>query len=136
TAYHTHDRPEISDADYDALKVRNSQIEGQFPHLKRPDSPTDRVGAPVADGFGKIKHAVRMMSLSNAFNDEDVSEFDAFIVNYLGKTSGAVDYTAEPKIDGLSLSLRYEQGRLTQAATRGDGETGENVTENAKTIAD
>ncbi|WP_420567211.1 NAD-dependent DNA ligase LigA [Thalassovita sp.] len=136
TAYHTDDAPEISDAEFDALKARNNRIESLFPHLKRPDSPSDVVGAPTAEGFGKVKHAVRMMSLGNAFDDVEVSEFDGFVCGYLGQPVGSVSYTAEPKIDGLSLSLRYERGKLVQAATRGDGETGENVTENAKTISD
>ncbi|MBR9649780.1 NAD-dependent DNA ligase LigA [Thalassobius aquimarinus] len=135
-AYHGKDAPEISDAEYDALKRRNAAIEDRFPHLKRTDSPTDQVGAAPVEGFGKITHAVRMMSLGNAFEDEDVQEFDDFIRKYLGRGADAVAYTAEPKIDGLSLSLRYEGGRLIQAATRGDGEVGENVTENARTIAD
>ncbi|WP_095590698.1 NAD-dependent DNA ligase LigA [Actibacterium ureilyticum] len=137
TAYHTDDAPEISDADYDALKQRNAAIEARFPDLKRPDSPSDQVGAAPAEGFGKVTHAVRMLSLSNAFDAEDVAEFDRSIRKYLGL--GADDpltYTAEPKIDGLSLSLRYEGGQLVQAATRGDGETGENVTANARTIDD
>ena len=135
-AYHAKDAPEISDAEFDALKQRNARIEARFPHLKRADSPSDQVGAPVAEGFGKVKHSVRMMSLGNAFDDTDVAEFDNFICKYLGLENGQVAYTAEPKIDGLSLSLRYENGVLVQAATRGDGEVGENVTENAKTIAD
>ena len=135
-AYHTQDAPTISDADFDALRLRNSQIEERFPYLKRADSPSEQVGAPVADGFGKIRHAVRMMSLGNAFDDEDVAEFDSFVCKYLGLGLGQVAYTAEPKIDGLSLSLRYENGKLVSAATRGDGEVGENVTANAKTISD
>ena len=134
-AYHTLDAPEISDADYDALKQRNAAIEARFPALKRSDSPSDQVGAAVAEGFGKVTHAVRMLSLENAFEDADVTDFDDRVRKYLGLTSG-VAYTAEPKIDGLSLSLRYESGILVQAATRGDGEVGENVTENARTIAD
>ena len=134
-AYHTLDAPEISDADYDALKQRNAAIEVRFPALKRSDSPSDQVGAAVAEGFGKVTHAVRMLSLENAFEDADVTDFDDRVRKYLGLTSG-VAYTAEPKIDGLSLSLRYESGILVQAATRGDGEVGENVTENARTIAD
>lgn len=134
-AYHTLDAPEISDADYDALKQRNAAIEARFPALKRSDSPSDQVGAAVADGFGKVTHAVRMLSLENAFEDADVTDFDDRVRKYLGLTSGLA-YTAEPKIDGLSLSLRYESGTLVQAATRGDGEVGENVTENARTIAD
>jgi DNA ligase (NAD+) len=135
TAYHTLDAPEISDADYDALKRRNAAIEARFPDLKRADSPSDQVGAAVADGFGKVPHRVRMLSLENAFAAEEVAEFDDRVRRFLGFT-GDVSYTAEPKIDGLSLSLRYEKGILVQAATRGDGEVGENVTENARTIAD
>ncbi len=135
--YHTEDAPEISDADYDALKRRNAEIEARFPELKRSDSPTERVGARVSDGFAKVTHAVRMMSLGNAFDDTDVADFDRSIRKYLGLGDEApLAYTAEPKIDGLSLSLRYEQGELMQAATRGDGETGENVTANARTLSD
>ena len=135
TAYHTLDAPEISDAEYDALKRRNALIEARFPGLKRADSPSDQVGGAVAEGFGKVRHRVRMLSLENAFAAEEVAEFDDRVRRFLG-LDGAVSYTAEPKIDGLSLSLRYEHGLLVQAATRGDGETGENVTENARTIAD
>ena len=135
TAYHTLDAPEISDAEYDALKRRNAAIEARFPDLKRGDSPSDQVGAAVAEGFGKVAHRVRMLSLENAFAAEEVTEFDERVRKFLGH-AGAIDYTAEPKIDGLSLSLRYEDGMLVQAATRGDGEVGENVTENARTIAD
>ncbi|MCE8518239.1 NAD-dependent DNA ligase LigA [Ruegeria pomeroyi] len=136
-AYHTQDAPEISDAEYDALKQRNTAIEARFPHLKRADSPSEQVGARPGEGFSKVTHAVRMMSLGNAFDDEDVTDFDRSIRKYLGlDTDAPLAYTAEPKIDGLSLSLRYEQGVLVQAATRGDGEVGENVTANARTIAD
>jgi DNA ligase (NAD+) len=135
-AYHGKDAPRISDAAYDALKLRNAAIEARFPALKRADSPSEQVGAAAAEGFGKVTHAVRMMSLSNAFADEDVAEFDETVCKFLGQAAGSLAYTAEPKIDGLSLSLRYEQGQLVQAATRGDGEVGENVTENARTIAD
>jgi DNA ligase (NAD+) len=134
-AYHKDDAPDLTDADYDALKRRNLAIEARFPALKRPDSPTDQVGAAPSDGFGKIKHDVRMLSLENAFGAADITDFDDRVRKFLG-ISGAVSYTAEPKIDGLSLSLRYVNGKLTQAATRGDGEVGENVTENARTIAD
>ena len=134
-AYHRLDAPEISDAEYDALKRRNAAIEARFPALKRPDSPSDQVGAPVAEGFGKVTHRVRMLSLENAFSAEEVVEFDDRVRRFLGH-QGAIDYTAEPKIDGLSLSLRYEDGVLVQAATRGDGEVGENVTDNARTISD
>ncbi len=135
TAYHTLDTPEISDADYDALKQRNSAIEARFPGLKRTDSPSDQVGGAVAEGFGKVSHRVRMLSLENAFGADEVADFDDRVRRFLG-FSGPVSYTAEPKIDGLSLSLRYEGGLLVQAATRGDGEVGENVSENARTIAD
>ena len=134
-AYHTEDTPELTDAAYDTLKQRNAAIEVQFPALKRPDSPTDQVGAAVAEGFGKVAHSVRMLSLENAFDASDVADFDERVRKYLGHT-GPLFYTAEPKIDGLSLSLRYVSGALVQAATRGDGEVGENVTENARTIAD
>jgi DNA ligase (NAD+) len=137
TAYHTDDAPEIPDAEYDALKRRNTAIEALFPELKRSDSPTDVVGATPAAGFGKITHSVSMLSLANAFSDEDVQEFDTSIRKYLGLAADApLAYTAEPKIDGLSLSLRYEKGILVQAATRGDGSVGENVTANARTISD
>ena len=137
TAYHTHDAPEISDAEYDALRARNAEIEARFPALKRADSPSDQVGADPAEGFAKVRHSIRMLSLGNAFEDEDVAEFDSRIRRYLGLGEDApLAYTSEPKIDGLSLSLRYEGGALVQAATRGDGEVGENVTANARTIGD
>lgn len=136
-AYHGADAPEISDADYDALKLRNAAIEARFPALKRTDSPSERVGSKPSEGFGKVAHAVRMLSLGNAFDNDDVVSFDTSIRKYLGISEAtSLSYTAEPKIDGLSLSLRYEDGVLIQAATRGDGETGENVTANARTIAD
>ena len=134
-AYHGRDMPVMADGDFDGLKQRNAAIEARFPELKRSDSPTDLIGAAVADGFGKVAHEVRMLSLENAFADEDVADFVARIRSYLGHDA-ALAFTAEPKIDGLSLSLRYEDGVLVRAATRGDGETGENVTENARTIAD
>ncbi|WP_050927778.1 NAD-dependent DNA ligase LigA [Aestuariivita boseongensis] len=136
-AYHQKDAPEISDAEYDALKLRNEAIEAAFPHLKRADSPSDQVGATPSDGFAKVTHAVRMLSLGNAFDEEDVEAFKTSIRKYLGLGPDAsLAFTAEPKIDGLSLSLRYEQGVLVQAATRGDGAVGENVTANARTIDD
>ena len=136
-AYHRKDAPEISDAEYDALKRENAALEARFPALKRADSPSDQVGAAPADGFTKVTHAVRMLSLGNAFEEADVAEFARFIRNFLGLAADApLAFTAEPKIDGLSLSLRYENGRLVQAATRGDGEVGENVTANARTIGD
>ncbi len=137
-AYHRDDAPTISDADFDRMKRRLGEVESAFPAIKAAmtqKSPTAMVGAPPADGFGKVAHRVRMLSLENAFADEDVAEFDERVRKFLA-LSGTVAYTAEPKIDGLSLSLRYEGGVLVQAATRGDGEVGENVTENARTIRD
>ncbi len=136
-AYHREDAPQISDGEYDALKARNLAIEARFPHLKRADSPSERIGAAPAEGFGKVNHAVRMLSLANAFDEEDITEFDSRIRRYLGlNPEAALSYTSEPKIDGLSLTLRYERGMLVQAATRGDGAVGENVTVNARTIED
>lgn len=136
-AYHTRDNPEMSDADYDALKRRNALIEARFPELRRADSPSDRVGAPPAAGFGEVPHALPMLSLANAFNDSDLADFAASARRQLGiGADDRLDWLAEPKIDGLSLSLRYEDGELVQAATRGDGTTGEDVTANARTIAE
>ncbi|MEM6277099.1 MAG: NAD-dependent DNA ligase LigA [Pseudomonadota bacterium] len=136
-AYHTEDAPALSDAEYDALKARNTALEDAFPALKREDSPTEQVGGPINEAFGKVTHAVRMMSLANAFDDDDIAEFDARTRKYLGLADDAeLAFTAEPKIDGLSLSLRYEGGKLVQAATRGDGAVGEDVTANARTITD
>lgn len=136
-SYHTLDAPEIPDGDYDALKRRNSEIEARFPSLVRGDSPSDKVGAAPAEGFAKVRHVIRMLSLANAFDTTDIVEFDASVRRYLGLPENAeLAFTAEPKIDGLSLALRYEAGQLVQAATRGDGSVGENVTANARTIAD
>ncbi|WP_282064817.1 NAD-dependent DNA ligase LigA [Aliiroseovarius marinus] len=136
-AYHGKDAPEISDAEYDAAKRRNADIEARFPQLKHADSASDQVGTAPSDGFGKIAHEVRMLSLGNAFNDEDVSEFEGRIRSFLGLSADApLALTAEPKIDGLSLSIRYVHGKLVHAVTRGDGSVGENVTENALTIKD
>lgn len=136
-AYHQGDAPMMDDAEFDQLKRRLSALEHAFPKLLRPDSPTQSVGAKPSDGFGKVNHAVRMMSLSNAFDRADVIDFHEGICRFLGKSvDTSLRYTAEPKIDGLSLSLRYEYGVLVQAATRGDGAVGENVTENARTISD
>lgn len=136
-AYHQDDAPEIDDAAYDALRARNAAIEARFPHLVREDSPSSRVGAAPSETFAKVRHAAPMLSLSNIFAAEEAAEFDARIRRFLGLGAEApLAWTAEPKIDGLSLSLRYELGRLAVAATRGDGETGENVTRNALTLAD
>jgi DNA ligase (NAD+) len=136
-AYHFHDAPVMPDAEYDALKLRNDAIEGRFPELKRPDSPSEKVGAAPSEGFGKVVHRVPMLSLANEFAAEGIREFDARTRRFLNLGPDApLAYVAEPKIDGLSLSLRYEGGRLVQAATRGDGEVGENVTANALTVGD
>lgn len=136
--YHAEDSPEISDADYDALVRRNNALEEAFPHLIRADSPNKLVGAAVeASPLAKVTHAQRMMSLDNAFADEDVAEFVARVRRFLNLPEDAeVALTAEDKIDGLSCSLRYERGKLVQAATRGDGSVGEDVTANVRTIAD
>jgi DNA ligase (NAD+) len=134
--YHRHDAPEISDAAYDALRLRLAELEAEFPGLVRPDSPSANVGAPPAEGFGKVRHAVPMLSLANAFTDEDVQEFVDRIVRFLNLDAADLALTAEPKIDGLSISLRYERGVLVTAATRGDGAEGENVTANVRTIRD
>ncbi len=136
-AYFQDDAPVLSDADYDALKRRLVALEARHPELASAESPTAQIGAAPSETFAKVRHAVRMLSLENAFEDSEITDFDERIRKYLGLGAHApLAFTAEPKIDGLSLSLRYEQGRLVQAATRGDGETGENVTANARTIAD
>ena len=133
--YHGHDDPAISDADYDALKRRNDAIEKRFPGLVRADSPSIRVGAAPLATFAQITHSRPMLSLDNTFSDEDVRDFVGSVYRFLGQLpDGSIAFTAEPKIDGLSMSIRYEQGRLVNAATRGDGTTGENVTENIRTI--
>ena len=134
-AYHVRDDPKIDDAEYDRLKARNAEIEARFPDLKRDDSPSQQVGAAPAEEFKKVKHAVGMLSLSNAFNEEDVDKFVEGIRRYLGMDEEEpLKFTAEPKIDGLSVSLRYVGGKLVQAATRGDGSVGEDVTANVREI--
>ena len=135
--YHTDDAPEISDAEYDALVRRNNEVEAEFPHLIRNDSPNKLVGAAPAAALSKITHAKPMLSLDNAFNDEDVEDFVGRVRRFLNLPDDApVVLTAEPKIDGLSCSLRYVNGALVQAATRGDGSVGEDVTPNVATIGD
>jgi len=138
--YHGDDNPELSDADYDFLVARNRRLEAAFPELIREDSPSLRVGAPV-DGtataglFGKVKHAKPMLSLGNGFSDEDIADFVGRVRKFLSLADDAVaEFVAEPKIDGLSLSLRYESGHLVQAATRGDGNEGEDVTANINCV--
>ena len=135
-AYHQDDAPTISDAEYDALKRRNLDIEDRFPHLIRENSPSTRVGAPRAEQFSPVTHGTPMLSLDNAFSDEDALEFDARIRRFLKLDETPIRYTAEPKIDGLSASIRYEKGLLVQGATRGDGRVGEDVTANLLTIRD
>ena len=135
--YHTDDAPEVSDADYDALVRENTALEKKFPHLVRPDSPSVMVGSAPAAHLSKVAHSRPMLSLENAFDDADVTDFAQRIRRFLNLgVEDEVALTAEPKIDGLSCSLRYERGRLVQALTRGDGTVGEVVTENVRTIAD
>jgi DNA ligase (NAD+) len=135
--YYRLDAPEISDAEYDALRDHNAAIEARFPHLIRDDSPSLRIGAPPVEAFGKVVHRVPMLSLGDVFDDEGVRSFLERIRRFLGLTSlEGLAVTAEPKIDGLSITLRYQQGRLVQGATRGDGYEGENVTANVRTISD
>ncbi len=134
-AYHQDDAPTISDAEYDALVKRNAAIEKRFPDLVRADSPSKRVGAAAAGGFKKVPHAVPMLSLGNAFAEEDVTDFVDRIRRFLDLSEDEkVEMLVEPKIDGLSFSARYERGRLVVAATRGDGAVGEDITANIKTI--
>jgi len=136
--YHAEDAPQISDAEYDALLRRNTELESQFPHLIRADSPSKLVGHEIAASpLSKVRHEVRMMSLDNAFSDEEVADFVARVRRFLNLPEDAeIAMTAEDKIDGLSCSLRYEDGKLVRAATRGDGQVGEDVTPNVAHIAD
>ena len=134
--YHQKDAPEISDAEYDALVRRNRAIEALFPSLKRTDSPSARVGAEPAAGFAKVKHLHPMLSLDNAFDREDVADFIGRIRRFLGRKDEAdIELNVEPKIDGLSANLRYENGELTIGATRGDGAVGEDITANLRHVA-
>lgn len=135
--YHGEDAPTISDAEYDALRRRNAAIEERFPDMIRPDSPSHRVGAKVSEMFAKVMHVRPMLSLDNAFADEDVADFVARIRRFLGlKDDADLTFTCEPKIDGLSASLRYEDGVFVQGATRGDGSEGEDITANLRTVKD
>lgn len=134
-AYYQNDDPYLTDAQYDALKKRNEQLEARFPDLKLADGPSVRIGAKVRSEFGKVTHKFPMLSLADIFSVEEVTEFVESINRFLG-TSDDISFSAEPKIDGLSFSARYENGRFVRGATRGDGTTGEDITENIKTIAD
>lgn len=133
-AYYQHDDPYLTDAAYDALKLRNEQIEKRFPNLIRADSPSKKVGAPLKSDFKKITHKVPMLSLADIFSLDELKEFVASVERFLN-TSDNIEFTSEPKMDGLSFNARYEHGRLVSAATRGDGKTGEDITENLKTIS-
>lgn len=138
-AYYALDAPTVSDAEFDALMRELQQLEQAYPVLQRPDSPTQRVGGVALGAFESVRHAVPMLSLANAFDDEEVAAFDQRISQMLRQAGqlaadGKVQYFCELKLDGLALSLRYEQGLLVQAATRGDGQTGEDVTSNVRTI--
>src|SRR5436305_10536016 len=135
--YYQHDAPEISDAAYDALRQRVNAIEARFPELVTSESPTQKVGAAPSGRFAKVQHAVPMLSLGNAFSDEDVAGCVERVRRFLKLDADEIPaMVAEPKIDGLSLSLRYEDGELVRAATRGDGAVGEDVTANARTVKD
>ncbi len=131
--YYVLDDPEISDAEYDRLLQELIRLEEKYPQLKRPDSPTVRVGAPPLDKFDSVAHSIPMLSLDNGFNDDDILEFDKRVSRNLGDTDNII-YTAEPKMDGVAVELIYENGKLVTAATRGDGQTGEMITANVKTI--
>ncbi|MDH5411988.1 MAG: NAD-dependent DNA ligase LigA, partial [Alphaproteobacteria bacterium] len=138
--YYQRSQPEISDAGYDALKQRNMAIEACFPDLVLADSPSKRVGAAPAAGFAKVRHAQPMLSLDNAFDDEDVRDFFEGVRRFMKELKDdptiPIEVVAEPKIDGLSASLRYEKGEFVQGATRGDGAEGEDITANLRTVKD
>jgi DNA ligase (NAD+) len=135
--YYLKDQPEISDEDYDALRIRNAEIEKRFPHLIRDDSPSLRVGATLLGPFKKVHHRKPMLSLDNGFNKQDVYDFMDRIRRFLGLSSETeIELVAEPKIDGLSATIEYHKGRFTLGATRGDGFEGEDITANLKTISD
>ncbi len=132
--YYALDDPEVPDAEYDRLMLELRDIESRHPDLLTPDSPTQRVGAAPVAAFGAVRHRIPMLSLDNAFSDEEVRDFDRRIRERL-QQSGPIRYSAEPKLDGLAISALYERGAFVQGATRGDGETGEDITQNLRTIA-
>jgi len=131
--YHALDRPEITDVEYDQLLQKLLDIEAQFPQLTTPDSPSQRVGSKPLDGFVEATHARPMLSLENAFNAEDLRKFDARTKRFLSRTED-LEYLCEPKLDGVAVALTYQQGKLVRGATRGDGMTGEDITQNIRTI--
>lgn len=136
-AYYQNDEPLMTDAEYDALKRRNEEIEKRFAHLVRDDSPSKRVGAKASDDFEKVVHTVPMLSLANVFTNEDVYEFIDRIRRFLGLSeTDPLEFMAEPKLDGLSFSALYVNGKFVRGATRGDGAVGEDITENLKAIKD
>src|SRR5271169_404447 len=130
--YHVLDRPEISDAEYDRMMRRLKEIEAAHPDLVTPDSPTQRVGGKPREGFTKVRHSSPMLSLDNALNAEEMRAFDQRVRDLL--KGEPFEYVAELKLDGLSMAVHYEHGKMLRAITRGDGQTGEDVTENARTI--
>ena len=136
--YHNHryyvlDQPEISDAQYDRLMKELEKLEEQYPELRIPNSPTQRVGAPPLEEFEIVRHTIPMLSLANAFDEAEAKDFDKRVKKFLG-TSGDVEYVTEPKLDGLAVELVYERGQFTVGSTRGDGVNGENITQNLRTI--
>ena len=136
-AYYQNDAPYLTDAEYDSLKRRNEQIEAKFPHLRLANGPSQRIGAAAKSEFGKVEHKIPMLSLGDIFSEEELMDFTAGVNRFLGnKTDNQITYSAEPKIDGLSFSARFEHGKFIQGATRGDGKTGEDITENLKVIKD
>ena len=134
--YYQDDAPSVTDAEYDALRQRYNAIEKRFPEFVTSDSPSQKVGAAPSGRFKKVRHAVPMLSLDNAFAEQDVIDFVGRIARFLKLGDDKIDFSAEPKIDGLSMSLRYEGGELVTAATRGDGAEGEDVTANIRTLED
>src|ERR1700757_4814886 len=134
--YYQDDAPKVTDAEYDAVRQRFNAIEKPFPEFCRAESPSQKVGAAPSGRFSKVRHSLPMLSLDNAFADEDVTDFVGRIERFLKLPDDKIDFSAEPKIDGLSMSLRYEGGELITAATRGDGAEGEDVTANIRTLED